>query len=70
MPTASNQQLDRLPSNKKVDADGDGIITREEQQSFGNRQIPTGTAKQNYTAVRYGNDKDQLVLVKFIKEEM
>ena len=31
MPTASNQQLDRLPSNKKVDADGDGIITREEQ---------------------------------------
>ena len=60
MPTASNQQLDRLPSNKKVDADGDGIITREEQQSFGNRQIPTGTAKQNYTAVRYGNDKGSI----------
>ena len=57
--TATNQVLTRLP--KKIqDADGDGIISPQEMQSFGQDPNPTVTAKQNYTAVKYGNDKGTL----------
>ncbi len=57
--TATNQVLTRLPK-KTQDADGDGIISPQEMQSFGKDPNPTVTAKQNYTAVKYGNDKGTL----------
>ena len=57
--TATNQVLTRLPK-KTQDADGDGIISPQEMMSFGNDPNPTVTAKQNYTAVRYGNDKGSI----------
>ena len=57
--TATNQVLTRLPK-KSQDADGDGIISPQEMQSFGQDPNPTVTAKQNYTAVKYGNDKGTL----------
>ena len=57
--TATNQVLTRLPK-KTQDADGDGIISPQEMQSFGQDPNATVTAKQNYTAVKYGNDKGTL----------
>ena len=57
--TATNQVLTRLPK-KSQDTDGDGIISPQEMMSFGNDPNPTVTAKQNYTAVRYGNDKGSI----------
>ena len=57
--TATNQVLTRLPK-KSQDADGDGIISPQEMMSFGQDPNPTVTAKQNYTAVKYGNDKGTL----------
>ena len=57
--TATNQVLTRLPK-KPQDSDGDGIISPQEMQSFGKEPNPTVTAKQNYTAVKYGNDKGTL----------
>jgi len=57
--TATNQELTRL-SKPTQDADGDGIISPQEMMSFGNDPNPTVTAKQNYTAVRYGNDKGSI----------
>ena len=58
--SSRNSVNDRLRRN--VDADGNGIITDSEAQSF-NDQVapkqsknPTDTAKQNYTGTRYGND--------------
>ena len=57
--TATNQVLTRLP-RKTQDADGDGIISPQEMMSFGQDPNPTVTAKQNYTAVKYGNDKGTL----------
>ena len=57
--TATNQVLTRLPK-KTQDADGDGIISPQEMMSFGQDSNPTVTAKQNYTAVKYGNDKGTL----------
>ena len=53
--TATNQVLTRLPKQTQ-DADGDGIISPQEMMSFGQDPNPTVTAKQNYTAVKYGND--------------
>ena len=57
--TATNQVLTRLPK-KTQDANGDGIISPEEMMSFGRDPNPTVTAKQNFTAVKYGNDKGTL----------
>ena len=57
--TATNQVLTRLPK-KTQDADGDGIISKQEMLSFGNDPNPTVTAKQNFTAVKYGTDKGTL----------
>ena len=57
--TATNQVLTRLPK-KTQDTDGDGIISPQEMQSFGQDPNPTVTAKQNYTSVKYGNDKGTL----------
>ena len=57
--TATNQVLTRLPK-KTQDANGDGIISPEEMMSFGQDPNPTVTAKQNFTAVKYGNDKGTL----------
>ena len=57
--TATNQVLTRLPK-KTQDKDGDGIISPQEMMSFGNDPNPTVTAKQNYTAVRYGTDKGSI----------
>ena len=67
--TATNQVLTRLPK-KSQDADGDGIISPQEMQSFGQDPNPTVTAKQNYTAVKYGNDKGTLRFDIFIRKEM
>ena len=57
--TATNQVLTRLPKQTQ-DADGDGIISPQEMMSFGQDPNPTVTAKQNYTAVRYGTDKGSI----------
>ena len=57
--TATNQVLTRLPK-KAQDADGDGIISKQEMLSFGQDPNPTVTAKQNFTAVKYGTDKGTL----------
>ncbi len=57
--TATNQVLTRLPK-KPQDADGDGIISKQEMLSFGQDPNPTVTAKQNFTAVKYGTDKGTL----------
>ena len=59
--SANNQSLNRTPSKPRTqDADGDGIISKDEMLSFGQSSNPTETAKKNYTAVKYGNDKGTL----------
>jgi len=57
-PTSKNKVNDRLKKN--IDANNDGIISSEEANSFGNSNNPTDTAKENYTALRYGNDKGSI----------
>lgn len=60
-PTSKNKVNDRL--RKNVDENNDGIISSEEANSFGsnnNSDNPTETAKENYTALRYGNDKGSI----------
>jgi hypothetical protein len=60
-PTSKNKVNDRL--RKNVDQNNDGIISSEEANSFGNDSDngnPTETAKENYTALRYGNDKGSI----------
>ena len=59
--SANNQSLNRTPSKPRTqDADGDGIISKAEALGFGQSPNPTETAKKNYTAVKYGNDKGTL----------
>ena len=59
--SANNQSLNRTPTKARTqDADGDGIISKDEMLSFGQSSNPTETAKKNYTAVKYGNDKGTL----------
>lgn len=48
-PTSKNKVNDRL--RKNVDENNDGIISSDN---------PTETAKENYTALRYGNDKGSI----------
>jgi len=57
-PSSKNKVNDRL--NRNIDADNDGVITEQEAKSFGNRANPSDTAKNNYTAIRYGNDHGSL----------
>ena len=57
-PSSKNKVNDRL--NRNIDANGDGVITEQEAKSFGNRANPSDTAKNNYTAIRYGNDHGSL----------
>lgn len=57
-PSSKNKVNDRL--NRNVDANNDGVITEQEAKSFGNRANPSDTAKNNYTAIRYGNDHGSL----------
>ena len=50
--TATNQVLTRLPK-KPQDADGDGIISPQEMQSFGKEPNPTVTATEKKTKSSY-----------------
>ena len=60
MPTASNENLNRIP--KVQDSNLDGVISAQEAAEFGGREgTPSSvTAKQNFTAIRYGTDKGTL----------
>ena len=60
MPTASNENLNRIP--KVQDTNLDGVISAQEAADFGGREGPPSsvTAKQNFTAIRYGTDKGTL----------
>ena len=57
-PSSKNKVNDRL--NRNVDADNDGIITAQEAKNFNAQANPSDTAKNNYTAIRYGNDHGSL----------
>lgn len=60
MPTSKNKVVDRF--SKNVDLDGDGIISSDEATTFNSQTNPNDTAKQNYTAVKWGNDHGQICL--------
>jgi hypothetical protein len=57
-PSSKNKVNDRL--NRNVDANNDGVITEQEAKSFNAQANPSDTAKNNYTAIRYGNDHGSL----------
>ena len=57
-PSSKNKVNDRL--NRNVDANGDGVITEQEAKNFNAQANPSDTAKNNYTAIRYGNDHGSL----------
>ena len=60
MPTASNENLNRIPKVK--DTNLDGVISPQEAASFGGSNGPPSsvTAKQNYSVIKYGTDKGTL----------
>jgi len=57
-PSSKNKVNDRL--NRNVDANNDGVITEQEAKNFNAQANPSDTAKNNYTAIRYGNDHGSL----------
>jgi hypothetical protein len=57
-PSSKNKVNDRL--NRNIDADNDGVITAQEAKNFNAQANPSDTAKNNYTAIRYGNDHGSL----------
>lgn len=57
-PSSKNKVNDRL--NRNVDANNDGVITDQEAKNFNAQANPSDTAKNNYTAIRYGNDHGSL----------
>ena len=57
-PSSKNKVNDRL--NRNVDANNDGVITEQEAKNFSAQANPSDTAKNNYTAIRYGNDHGSL----------
>ena len=57
-PSTKNKVNDRL--NRNVDANNDGVITEQEAKNFSAQANPSDTAKNNYTAIRYGNDHGSL----------
>ena len=57
-PSSKNKVNDRL--NRNIDADNDGVITEQEAKNFNAQANPSDTAKNNYTAIRYGNDHGSL----------
>ena len=59
-PSSKNKVNDRL--NRNVDANNDGIITEQEAKNFNAQANPSDTAKNNYTAIRYGNDHGSVCL--------
>jgi len=54
-PSSKNKVNDRL--RLTADANNDGIVTDQEAKAYNNQANPTDTAKNNFTAIRYGNDK-------------
>ena len=59
-PSSKNKVNDRL--NRNIDADNDGVITEQEAKNFNAQANPSDTAKNNYTAIRYGNDHGSMCL--------
>jgi len=59
-PSSKNKVNDRL--NRNIDANGDGVITEQEAKNFNAQANPSDTAKNNYTAIRYGNDHGSMCL--------
>ena len=59
-PSSKNKVNDRL--NRNVDANNDGVITEQEAKNFNAQANPSDTAKNNYTAIRYGNDHGSMCL--------
>ena len=59
-PSSKNKVNDRL--NRNVDANNDGVITGQEAKNFNAQANPSDTAKNNYTAIRYGNDHGSMCL--------
>ena len=59
-PSSKNKVNDRL--NRNIDADNDGVITAQEAKNFNAQANPSDTAKNNYTAIRYGNDHGSMCL--------
>ena len=59
-PSSKNKVNDRL--NRNVDANNDGVITAQEAKNFNAQANPSDTAKNNYTAIRYGNDHGSMCL--------
>ena len=57
-PSSKNKVNDRL--NRNIDANNDGVITEQEAKNFNAQANPSDTAKNNYTAIRYGNDHGSL----------
>jgi len=57
-PSSKNKVNDRL--NRNIDANNDGVITEQEAKNFSAQANPSDTAKNNYTAIRYGNDHGSL----------
>ena len=57
-PSSKNKVNDRL--NRNIDANNDGVITAQEAKNFNAQANPSDTAKNNYTAIRYGNDHGSL----------